>query len=346
MSEEKDLKPDVIKPGSIPRPENIMRNFYSLFPSLAMLAGMQLDLFTPLNDGAMTAQELAVSLGIEEAKLEPLLYALVVAELIEVDQGKFANTQESARFLVRGQDDYIGEINGFFKSLLEMTLKTAESVGTGQPQAKFDFHKLSDEELLTYFGRQIHSSLSGGREIAEIIDFSKFTDLLDAGGGSGGVAMAICTRHPHLKATVADLPRVVGLAKHFIDQAGLSDRIGLSPTDLLQAPPQGEYDAAVLRAVIQVLSKDEAQTVLQHVGQALKPGGRIFIFGNVLEKSHLGPPAAIAFSLVFLNTYDQGRAYTEEEYFEMLSRAGFTDPAVDLDMTSDGMGLVSATKKP
>lgn len=34
-------------------PTAIMQNVYSVFPSMAMLAGMELDVFTPLKDGPL-----------------------------------------------------------------------------------------------------------------------------------------------------------------------------------------------------------------------------------------------------------------------------------------------------
>ena len=55
------------------RPETIEKLEAAVFPSFAMLAGMQLDLFTPLKDGPMTVVELAQALGVGPTKLEPLL---------------------------------------------------------------------------------------------------------------------------------------------------------------------------------------------------------------------------------------------------------------------------------
>ncbi len=50
-----------------------------------MLAGMQLDVFTPLKDGPLTAEQLAAALNVKAEKLSPLLYALVAAELLTVE---------------------------------------------------------------------------------------------------------------------------------------------------------------------------------------------------------------------------------------------------------------------
>lgn len=80
------------------KPTTIMRNVYGLFPSVAMLAGMQLDVFTLLKDGPMDANELANALGVRDDRLGPLLYALVVAGVLSVKDGAFSNTEEAAKF--------------------------------------------------------------------------------------------------------------------------------------------------------------------------------------------------------------------------------------------------------
>ena len=73
-------------------PETINRIADGAYPALAMLAGMQLDLFTPLADGPMTAEEIAHAIGAGSEKLKPLLYSLVAADLLTVGGDRFANT--------------------------------------------------------------------------------------------------------------------------------------------------------------------------------------------------------------------------------------------------------------
>ena len=91
-----------------PRPETIDKLASAVYPSFAMLAGMQLDLFTPLKDGPMSAEQLAEALIVNPTKLRPLLYALVAAGLLTVDQELFSNTPEADYFLVRGRPTYRG----------------------------------------------------------------------------------------------------------------------------------------------------------------------------------------------------------------------------------------------
>ena len=67
-----------------PAPHTIERLSEAGFFSLAMLAGMQLDVFTLLKDGPITAEEIAAALNVSDEKLKPLLFALVAAGLIDL----------------------------------------------------------------------------------------------------------------------------------------------------------------------------------------------------------------------------------------------------------------------
>ena len=149
------------------KPKTITQNHHAVLHSIAMLAGMELDVFTPLKDGPMNARALANALDVQKEKLEHLLYSLVVAGLLTVENDNFSNTQEAATFLVRGRSEYIGDLHGFYKRTWASALHTAETIRTGKPQAKLDFRNVSDDELLVFFQKQIHSSLNGGKEIAE-----------------------------------------------------------------------------------------------------------------------------------------------------------------------------------
>ena len=61
-------------------PVTIDRHIESIYRPLAMLAGMQLDVFTPLKDGPLTCAEIADAIGVRRTSCGPLLYALVNAD--------------------------------------------------------------------------------------------------------------------------------------------------------------------------------------------------------------------------------------------------------------------------
>ena len=63
-------------------PETIDKLADGVTYALAMLAGMQLDAWTPLKDGPRTAEQIASSLNGRAFKIRPLLKALTAAGLL------------------------------------------------------------------------------------------------------------------------------------------------------------------------------------------------------------------------------------------------------------------------
>ena len=110
------------------KPATIFRHAYGVYPPMAMLAGMQLDVFTPLKGGPMTATALADAIGANAARLRPLLYALVHAELLTVDGDRFANTPEADLYLVRGRATYMGSAHELYSDLWGAALTAAQSI--------------------------------------------------------------------------------------------------------------------------------------------------------------------------------------------------------------------------
>jgi SAM-dependent methyltransferase len=309
-----------------PQPDIFFQIKNGARPAAAMLAGMQLDLFSPLDSGALNTEELASNLGVNAGKLGALLYALVIAGLLEEENGYFSNTPETSEYFVRGKAGYIGDIQKIWYSNLLATLKTAETIRTGIPQAEYDWASLPEDELMVLYEGMSAGDESQAEWLSSQYDFSKFQTLLDAGGGSGTFAIAMTKIHPQLKATVVDLPQVTPITKQFVRDAGAGDKVQVVSADLTVDPVPGMYDVAILGSVIQTLSAHSAVQVINNVSKVVKPGGWLFIFGSgMLENSRLSPKPAVEQNLLFINTYKGGQSYTEAEYRDWLSNAGFED---------------------
>jgi hypothetical protein len=288
-----------------------------------MLAGMQLDVFTPLQAGPLSAEQLAEALGVRAEKLSPLLYALVAAGLMTVTGERFANTPEAAHFLVKGKATYLGGRHENFADNWATLLHTAETIRTGVPQCKKDFATMSPEAQLPFF-RGLHpATVAAGRDLASRYDFAAYRTLADVGGGSGGMALALTEAHPQLRATVLDLPAVTPIAQRFIAEASAADRVQVRAVDVVHDPLPGRYDVAVLRSFLQVLSPAEALQALRHIGAAMTPGGVMYIVGRVLDNTRLSPLGAVGFNLLALNIFHAGGAHTEQEHHEWLTASGF-----------------------
>ena len=170
------------------------------------------------------------------------------------------------------------------------------------------------------------------------------TTLADIGGGAGGLAIAFTKACPHLHATVIDLPQVTPITHKIVAEEGVTDRVTVLAADVVRDPLPGSYDVAVAKALLQVLSPEQARRAVQNIGAAIRPGGTIYIVGQILDNSRTSPPEAMGFNLQFINLYEVGESYTEQEHRTWLSEAGFVE-IERADSSSAGESLIKARKR-
>ena len=328
-----------------PAMETIHQLLFAPYPSFALMAACQLDVFTPLQDGALTAEELAEKIHVGVSKLRPLLYALVAAKLLTVNDERFANTEESAYYLVQGQPAYTGKRLNIAAVAWRALLNTAESIrtGVGQGQSDFDFANMPLEKLETLM-RGFHApALATGRMLAAKFDFSARRSLVDVGGGSGGAAIALLEKFPQLQATIVEQANVAPITQRIVAESNLAERIRVVAANAANEPLDGAFDCAILSAVIQIMSADEARRLVQNVARVLNPNGALYIIGVVLDDSRLTPAEMATVNLLLINAYADGQAYTESEYRAWLTEAGFED--FHREILSDWRSLISARKR-
>jgi O-methyltransferase domain/Dimerisation domain len=315
----------------------------SVSEGLAMLAGMRLEIFTHLADGPRDAAALAAVMGVAPDRLSRLLHALVVCGLLERSEAGFANTAEAAAFLVKGKPGYVGGVHALLDQLWHADLKTAESVLSGKPAAPHDFLDVSDAEMAGMLRGMHDGAVGAGRVFPTVFDFSGCRSVIDIGGGSGGFVAALCEACPHIAGRLFDLPRTVRLAGDILARTPGGDRVTTESGDILAAAPSGLHDAAILRAVVQVLGPDDAARAIAHAAQAVRPGGTLYIAGaGILDDDRLGPRRAVFFNLTFMNLYRSGAAYTVAEHAAWLAAARCGD--VRRTALPDGSAVIVARK--
>jgi hypothetical protein len=329
---------------STPQPETINKLRFGADAGLAMLAGMQLDVFTPMKDGPMTAEQVANAVGVKADRLRLLLWCLVAAGLLTEKDGRFSNTPEANHFLVKGISSYMGNMHANYSSAWAWKLKTAESIRASAPQAKIDFSNSPPAELEAFLRRINASTVAATRSLLARQDFSSITTLADVGCGGAGLALTMAKACPHLGITAIDLPQIAPIAQKIVNEEGAADRVKVLATDVLSGPLPGSYDAAILRALLQVLSPQDARVAVKNIAAAINPGGTIYIVGQILDDSRTSPPEAVWFNLNFINTFDAGESYTEREHRAWLGEAGFVDIERAKVPLAQGLGLMTARK--
>jgi cyclopropane fatty-acyl-phospholipid synthase-like methyltransferase len=330
---------------SVSRPATVNKLRFAADAAFAMLAGMQLDVFTPMKDGSLTAEQIAAAIGVGSSRLRLLLYVLVAAGLLTEQDGRFSNTLETNQFLVKGAPSYLGNRQAAIAMRWTTYFKTAESIRSGVPQAKVDFSNSPPEDLEAFLRNINANTVPATRALLEKYDLSSVKTLVDVGSGGGGVAITITKAFPHIVATAIDLPQVAPIAQKIVAEEGATERVKVVAADVLSGPLPGSYDVAILRALLQVLSPRDARLAIKHIGAAVNPGGNIYIIGQILDNSRRSPIGAVGFNLTFINAFDAGESYTEKEHRDWLTEAGFVDIERANFLLDDGSGLITARKR-
>ena len=108
-----------------------------------------------------------------------------------------------------------------------------------------------DPERARAFTAAMHSvSERPAAGVAEFVDLTGVKSLLDVGGGSGALSIALCGANPALRATIFDIAAVEPLAREYVGDAGLSDRIDVEVGDMFGPPLPVGHDAVLYSQIL------------------------------------------------------------------------------------------------
>src|SRR5581483_6513876 len=162
--------------------------------------------------------------------------------------------------------------------------------------------------------------------LAERLDLSQHSSILDVGGGSGIYSCALVSRNPNQRATVLEKPPVDTVARRAIERRGLADRVSVTSGDMLKHPLPREHDVHLYSNVIHDWDENTVTRLLCSSYDALPHGGQIVIHDAFLDEDETGPRAVAEYS-VLLMSFTSGRCYSIKEMGVLLEKVGFVDVA-------------------
>ena len=309
--------------------------------SRILLSGVELDLFTHIEEAGTTGHQLAIRLNLNENACERLLNALVSLGFLTKKNQLFFNTPESSTFLSRKSPEFLGGLmhsNHLWKTWSNLT----EVVRTGIPAHQEEINDRGDEWLQAFIHamhdrakKQAPRQLSG-------IDLSGIHTLLDVGGGSGAYAMEFIARKPDIRATIFDLPQVVPITQEFIEKEASKDKINTFTGDYTSDDLPEGFDLVFLSAVLHSNGLETNRDLIRKCFNALNPGGRIVIQDWIMNNARTAPEAGAIFAINMLVGTEAGDCFTEQEVYEMLLAAGFKN--ISRVEFESGLSQVTARK--
>ncbi|MFH1116887.1 MAG: methyltransferase [Pseudomonadota bacterium] len=309
-----------------------------------LITAAELDLFTRLEAGPGTAEELSRAQGWDSRGLRILLDALAAQGLVSrSSDGTYGVPQDLTGMLSSDGEHSVLPMILHRGRMWESWSRLTEIVRTGRNPSPMGIESRSRQEIESFIGAMHVVGKAPADSMAESIDLTGFRKLLDVGGGSGTYAMAFLNRAPHMSATVFDLPDVVEIARRRLKRDGFPDRVELIAGDFrTDGLPEG-YDLVLLSAIIHMNSRQGNRDLYGKAYRALVPGGTILVRDYFLDDARLNPPDGALFAVNMLTATRQGNSYTLGETREDLESVGFTNVRLIRDGTKMDQ-LVSAVK--
>jgi hypothetical protein len=284
-----------------------------LVTPMAIRVAATLGLADHIAAGRQTAEALAAAVDADPDALGRLLGHLVTAGLL-TGEGVYTLTAmgEQLREL-RPWFDLEGSVGRGDLCFVELL----HTVRTGEPAFPLRFGRPFWADLATDPAREAQfDALMGSRLTADIpgvvaaYPWDTLGHVVDVGGGSGDLLIAILRAHPDLRGTVVDLPGPCARAAEAIAAAGLTGRADTHPGTFFDPLPAGA-GAYLLSGVLHNWDDRDATRILRRCADTA---------GTVLVVDHLG--ATSTEGDLRMLCYFNGRERTLDDLTDVASAAG------------------------
>jgi len=313
---------------SRPNPEHIFNTLTAYQQSAALQAGIELDVFTAIADGANTSASLAAKIRAAERGVRILCDYLAMQGFLTKEEGRYALTRESAIFLNRHSPACVASMADFllsasgrknFETLAEAVRKGGTAVAQGD-------NTKPNDELWVAFARCMAPLTTGSAGfIAELAGAAEGRpcSVLDIAAGHGMFGITIAKENPNAEIVALDWTPVLQVARENAEAAGVAARMTFRSGSAFETDLGGGYDVVLLTNILHHFDPPTCEKLMRRVHAALKPGGRAITLEFVPNEDRISPPTAAGFSLIMLASTDSGDAYTFSQYEKMFLNAGF-----------------------
>jgi protein-L-isoaspartate O-methyltransferase len=312
-----------------------------MYPAMALLAGMQLDVFTTIARGRRTAAEIAGATGGDVNNTRLLLDALVAAGLLGKSMGEYLLGEEAADHLVAESPWSRVDVHHGLAALWEAALRTADSVRTGRAAHPHRLAAMGPTEVTQCLGGLDCGAAELARRCLPVLRLADGDRVLDIGGGGGEAVVFAEVVGGRGKVTVLELRSTAPVGRALLDERSAAEITVVSGDATVEVP--GPYDVVWSAFVMQTLPPDEAEALIANGAQALEANGSLHLLNVVVDTPRTVPARAALFNIALLNLYAGGQAYTIADYERWLRAVGFG--SITWTPINDMVRLVSARRR-
>ena len=309
-----------------PSPEKVMQLISGGWAAAILGAAAKHGVFNALEKGADDAAGVAKKTGISARGAQAVLDGLTGLGLLLLSGGRYANSPESAQFLVKGKPSYLGGMAEVMTASLVDWSTLPEAVKIGAPTGSATA-AVPDNEFWKILVPAIATmSFPVAQMAAEKLGLSKAGPVrwLDVGGGSGVWSAVFLGANKEAKGVQLDWPGVNKIAKDFVGGFGVGDRFSTIDGDFHTTDFGTGYDYAIYAHIAHQEAPADNVAIFKKFRKALKPGGTLLVNDFVLADDRTGHPFAMMFSSQMLLVSKGGAAWRQADYRKWLTEAGFS----------------------
>ncbi|CAF3652129.1 unnamed protein product [Rotaria sp. Silwood1] len=214
-----------------------------------------------------------------------------------------------------------------------------EGTGTGIARVSggMDFYTLmsqpdQDEFLKLFSGAMTAFSMQNGSQLVTAVDFGHFKTIVDIGGNRGTFLAQLLEKYPSIQhGTVFDLPHIVNKfnnGEEFESRKIHEDKWSFVSGNIYDSSTVPLADAYVLKHILHDFDDNKCLEILSSICKAndnqKDTPTTIFIIEHVILPDHaLSNWQSHAFDVGMAISLDDARERTQDEYEQLLNKAGF-----------------------
>jgi hypothetical protein len=164
------------------------------------------------------------------------------------------------------------------------------------------------------------AALQVGKAMVKAYDFSKFSKVVDVGGGQGVLLIEILKTFPTVRGILFDQPEAIREARERLGTAGLLQRCELVEGNFFEGVPAGG-DAYLLLRIVHDWEDDQVIRLLKNCRRVMQAQQKLLILERPMDDDN--PALEPALTDLNMMVMMGGRERTDAEYETLLRAAGF-----------------------
>jgi hypothetical protein len=322
------------------------------YASNALLVSIiDLDLFTKLYNNPLTVSEVCQITDLQERPVRILLKAFCALKFLDKKNERYYLTPLAETFLVKGRPFYLGDAITVYKDNQVTYEQVKKAIRQNRPCLYEDQDDIfvahrQDDKKASAFTKWMHiRSLVTGSSIAGKFDFSGYRQMVDVGGGSGGISIMIAIQNPHLKAAIFDMPPVCEIAGKMIAEFDLTENICTIAGDMFKDEFNKKFpedtDIVVFSRILHDWPIDKCKFLLRQAHATLPPGGMVMIIESLIDEQDKERLSPYLENLAMLSC-TEGEQFERNDIEDLLHSTGYNHIAIDA--IASNYNLITAKK--